>query len=222
MFYNMVTCTCTVTNLPTVNTPVTWFILGGSNRGCNNIMIALIMICDFHSVCLFKHANYVGDVICSGPGSVDYSEIYALGLNDHLSSATVPIGLEVTVYEHAGFTGDTRVYTEDTSFFTDFNDIISSFIVSEAEVCFFQHVSYEGSEMCESIGRGQVDYFEIRDAGFNDIFSSVTVPRGVKVTAYEHAGLGGDSRVFTQDTPNFLDSDIDFNDIISSFVIELA
>ena len=91
------------------------------------------MICNFHSVCLFQHANYVGEKICSGLGSVDYGQISALGLNDQFSSATVPIGLRVTVYEH-NFNGGTRVYTEDTSFFSDFNDIISSFIVSEAGI----------------------------------------------------------------------------------------
>ena len=170
-------------------------------------------------MCLFQHSNYEGDAICSGPGSVAYSEINGLGLNDHLSSATIPIGLKVTVYEH-NFNGDTRVYTEDTTFFTGFNDIISSFTVSEAEVCFFQHYSYGGSKMCASIGRARVDYIEIRDAGLNDQFSSVTVPRGVRVTAYEHAGLGGDSRIFTEDNPRF--GDINFNDIISSFVMELA
>ena len=220
MFYNMVTCTCTVTNLPTVNMTVTWFILGGSNRGCN--MIALIMICNFHSVCLFLHANYVADAICSGPGTVSYSEINGLGLNDELSSATVPYGLKVTVYEHANLGGSSRVYTGDTSFFSGFNDIISSFVVSEAEVCFYQHVSYGGSKMCASIGRARVDYQEIRDTGLNDQFSSVRVDNGAKVTAYEHADLGGGVRVFTRDTSSFLDSSINFNDIISSFVVELA
>ena len=137
------------------------------------------------------------------------------------------LGYKVTVYEHANFEGDTRVYTEDTPRFgvsdINFNDIISSFIVSETdEVCFFQHGLYQGSKLCASITRDRVDYPEIRDAGLNDQFSSVTVPHGIKVTAYQHANLGGNSRVFTEDTPRFGVSDINFNDIISSFVIGLA
>ena len=149
-----------------------------------------------------------------------FDEISALGLNDQLSSGMIPRGLKVTVYEHANLGGNIRVYTRDTSSFPDFNDIISSFVVSEAEVCFYQHVSYKGSRMCASIGRARVDFNEIDDAGLNDQFSSVKVDNGAKVTAYEHKDLGGRALLFTEDADNFID--LSFNDIISSFVVELA
>ena len=96
-------------------------------------MIALVMICNFHSVCLFQHGNYDGDYLCSGVGTVEYSEINALGLNDAFSSAVVPSGLRVTVYQHANNGGDSQVFTENTPRFgasdVDFNDIVSSFVV---------------------------------------------------------------------------------------------
>ena len=57
-------------------------------------MIALIMICNFHSVCLFLHADHVANAICSGPGTVSYGDINGLGLNDELSSAIIPTGLQ--------------------------------------------------------------------------------------------------------------------------------
>ena len=96
-------------------------------------MIALIMICNFHSVCLYQHGLYNGEYLCSGVGTVTYTEINDLGLNDAFSSATVPSGLKVTVYQHANNGGDSRVFTEDTPRFgasdVNFNDRVSSFVV---------------------------------------------------------------------------------------------
>ena len=34
-------------------------------------MIALIMICNFHSVCLYQHGNYGGDYLCLGTRTVE-------------------------------------------------------------------------------------------------------------------------------------------------------
>lgn len=164
-------------------------------------------------VCFYQHGNYGGEVMCKGLGRTSYEEINGRGLNDQFSSVKVFPGLSVTAYEH-DFTGRSKALTEDTAWIgDDFNDIISSFDVSLLKVCFYQHSYYEGEMMCAGIG--DTDYRIINDRSLNDQFSSVRVPLGLRVTAYEHDFTGG-SRVYVND----IDWLGNFNDIISSFKVE--
>ena len=146
---------------------------------------------------------------------MDYPEIRDVGLNDKFSSITIPPGLRVWAYEHGSFSGNVRDYRYTIDFTHDFNDIISSFSVYRYQVCFYEHYWYEGKVFCSGLGR--VSYHEINGEGLNDRFSGVTVPPGLKAIAYEHAGCGGGSRTYTDNSNAFYD----FNDIISSFVVEL-
>lgn len=64
------------------------------------------------------------------PGAYSFTGKWA-GLNDQLSSVHVDRGWKITLYEHANFTGRTKVITADTSFVGwDFNDLTSAIVVS--------------------------------------------------------------------------------------------
>ncbi|WP_166481970.1 beta/gamma crystallin-related protein [Scytonema sp. UIC 10036] len=65
------------------------------------------------------------------PGKYDVNQL-AIG-NDHLSSLKVPSGLQVILYEHAGFQGRTKVFASDTPYVgDDFNDFASSLEIQAA------------------------------------------------------------------------------------------
>lgn len=75
-------------------------------------------------ILIYQHANYSGAVKSLAVGNYDINQ---LGIpNDSLSSLKVPSGIKVTLYEHAGFNGETLVITKDTSFVDSFNDKTSS------------------------------------------------------------------------------------------------
>jgi hypothetical protein len=78
-------------------------------------------------VFIYSDANYRGASQRLAPGRYDLRDIM-IG-NDQVSSVLVPSGWRVTLYEHAGFKGYSRVYTTDTYFTRDMNDAASSIIV---------------------------------------------------------------------------------------------
>ena len=165
-------------------------------------------------VCFYQHFFYGGKVMCAGTGGTDYQEINAQGLNDQFSGVKVTSGLQVVAFEHDGYAGAARVYSVDVPAILDFNDIISSFIYSEPQVCFYEHFFYGGSVLCGNLGQTDIDIINAR--GLNDKFSSVTVPAGLQVTVYEHGHNGGYSKVFSGSVAAFW---FDINDKISSFVV---
>ena len=61
------------------------------------------------------------------PGRYDVGQL-SFG-NDMISSVKVPPGWKVTLYQHAGFQGATKVLTADTHTLPDFNDQTSSIVV---------------------------------------------------------------------------------------------
>ena len=62
-----------------------------------------------------------------GAGRYDLARI-SIG-NDAISSVKVPAGWRVTLYQHAGFNGTSKVLTADTPALPDFNDQTSSIVV---------------------------------------------------------------------------------------------
>jgi Beta/Gamma crystallin len=80
--------------------------------------------------CFYADDNFQGRSFCVNPGSVitnlaDYS-----GVNDKFSSAIIPRGFSVTVYEHKDFGGQSLTLTGDVPSLTVYgrfwNDVISS------------------------------------------------------------------------------------------------
>lgn len=82
-------------------------------------------------ITVFADSDYSGSNQTLLAGNHDMGELGVVG-NDAISSVKVPPGWSVTLFEHAGFQGRTKVITADTPMLDgSFNDIVSSLIVSE-------------------------------------------------------------------------------------------
>ena len=58
----------------------------------------------YPQACFFEHDNFGGRSFCVAPGQTIYN-LSDYGFNDTISSAIIPRGLRVTVYEDANFRG---------------------------------------------------------------------------------------------------------------------
>lgn len=85
-------------------------------------------------VMVYQHGNYSGYSASLGEGSYRLADMNARGLlNDDLSSARVPSGMVLEIYEHDSFTGTKSTYTSDVGLFPGLiNDSASSIIVRKA------------------------------------------------------------------------------------------
>lgn len=162
----------------------------------------------------YEHANFGGRSVALGLGRHDVAALQAVG-NDIISSIKVGPGVRVTAYEHAGFTGAARAFTGLTGGVGELNDKISSVVIEPLAVTLFQHASYGGGS--QSFGLGRHDLAKLT-LGDNQV-SSILVPPGFKVTLFEKKGFAGKKKVIQGDTTYVGD---DFNDIVSSLIVELA
>ena len=87
--------------------------------------------------------------------------------------------------------------------------------LQESKVIIYQDGRYQGAS--QELGEGSYDIESLAMGIGNDQLSSLKVPKGIKVTLYEHGGFAGRSKSFTEDTPWVGD---DFNDVTSSIKIE--
>ena len=79
------------------------------------------------SPAVYEHSEYRGRCQILDVGRYDVGKL-SFG-NDMISSVKVPQGWKVTLYQHAGFRGVTRVLTADTPALPGFNDHASSIVV---------------------------------------------------------------------------------------------
>ena len=82
---------------------------------------------------LYEHHHYAGWNVVFGTGSYDLHDLRAKGVpNDRASSLRISPGWRITVYEHAGFRGKSKEFTEDHPTFATiaWNDIVSSMVVT--------------------------------------------------------------------------------------------
>jgi M6 family metalloprotease-like protein len=158
---------------------------------------------------VYQHNDYQGNCQVLDAGRYDVRQL-SIG-NDVISSVRVPPGWRVTLYQHAGFAGATRVLTADTPALTGFNDATSSIIVQRAFVVVYEHNNYQGRYQVLDAGRYDLGQLTIG----NDVISSVKVPPGMRVILYQHANFGVPAKVLTADTPALPD----FNDQTSSIVV---
>jgi hypothetical protein len=161
---------------------------------------------------IFEHSNYNGKKSTLGLGYYSYNDIKAMGLNDKTSSLKVPEGMVVVAYEHADKRGEQFVYKSDTNWVGGgANDKFSSFeVMTEQEyaarqsktVDLFEHANYKGDVASFTLeGDYQfINYDQINAMGMNDKTSSLKVPEGMVVVAYEHANRGGNKSVYTADS----------------------
>ena len=89
--------------------------------------------------------------------------------------------------------------------------VVSTAAAAAPQVCFYEHVNYQGASFCASADSTWVG------GAWNDRVSSVKVPAGSKVTLYWDINYGGKSLVLTGDTANLVS--LSFNDQMSSFKI---
>ena len=73
---------------------------------------------------IYQHGSYGGQAQNLQVGNYDLQNLQ-IG-NNSLSSLQVSPGFKVTLYEHSGYTGSSRTFTESTTWVGDFNDKTSS------------------------------------------------------------------------------------------------
>lgn len=83
------------------------------------------------AVNIYQNYNYGGASFTLTEGRYDMNVLVNSIGNDQLSSIKVPSGYRVTLFEHAGFQGRTKVITSDNPTISDFNDFTSSMIVEK-------------------------------------------------------------------------------------------
>lgn len=146
-------------------------------------------------------------------------------------SVKVPAGMQVTLYEKDNFQGNSLVLLQDANQKLlegkGFGQIVQrvSLIVEKASDAVLNQPTvtiykdnFSGASL--ALRPGYYDHFELGNVG-NDNLSAVKVPKGMKVTLYEHGGYQGRSLVLTQDaTAPFLIQN-KFNDLASSIFVEV-
>jgi hypothetical protein len=92
-------------------------------------------------------------------------------------------------------------------------DLKFAILKPQDKVVIYQDGSYQGATQELDLGNYDIESLAIGDKQL----SSLRVPKGIKVTLYEHPGFTGQSKIFTEDTPWVGD---DFNDLTSSIKVE--
>ncbi len=188
-------------------------------------------------VVIYQHAYYEGTKQELAIGKYNIEKL-TIG-NDQLSSIRLPEIMKITLYEDAGFKGNSNTLTEDSEYVDDFNDLTSSIIVeavevepndnpteeipvelSEAELAklgkvgIYQHGNYTGLEKLLGIGKYNTADLEIGD----DQLSSIRVPNNLRATLFTDANFKGESMILTENSV-YVGG---MNDRTSSIIVEYA
>jgi hypothetical protein len=83
---------------------------------------------------IYQHGSFTGASQCVRVGSYRMITFSGVG-NDAISSIKLRPGMKMKAYEHDQFGGAVRTYTGDVAGLGDFNDKISSFIITQDNVC---------------------------------------------------------------------------------------
>lgn len=193
-------------------------------------------------ICFYEHINFRGRRYCIRVGErVDFVGRRA---NDQFSSVRIPRGAMVRMCEHANFRGRCRtLYRSERNFVPmGFNDRVSAIAAQwerrrgwddrdrrdwdrgrdrgrrrydddrrgRGQICFYEHAQFRGRRFCAPVGRS-VSWVGRSN---NDIFSSLEMPRGVRVTVCRDRGFRGPCKSFRGDVDFFGNH---WNDTISSF-----
>lgn len=165
-------------------------------------------------VVFYQDINYGGTA--SGVKSIgDYASLPSDVPDNWMSSLRIPAGWIVEAYASANFGGAVCTYTADTSWVgSACNDTMSSFKIRDSVgVIFYQDINYGGAA---SGLKAKGDYSALPADVPNDWMSSLRVPSGWTVEAYEHSSFGGAVCTYTADT-SWVGSTC--NDRMSSFRI---
>ncbi|WP_145932055.1 beta/gamma crystallin-related protein [Yersinia bercovieri] len=203
-----------------------------NNRVLLFVSMLLILNCDAMAeqpkVCFYANEYYLGDSFCAAEGFFFHSLFPQW--NDRISSIKVPYGMTVTLYENVDFSGHSFTLNSDTDLLHSqdlrwFNDKTSSLRVKDA-VCIYESDNFIGDAICLSEGK-QIDLYshdKIKSPhmllnSLNDQINSITVPRGMQVTAYKNDNFSGDEFTLTE-TYSFNDlKEIGMDNHISSLKV---
>lgn len=124
-----------------------------------NDITSSIKVSKIKGTVIFEHAYYGGRLQNLSVGDYDLPEI-TIG-NDTLSSIIVNEGYKVTLFEHAQFKGDTRIYEISTPWIgADFNDKTSSVKVEAVCCTIFEDKHYKGN--FQSLGVGEYNVSDLK------------------------------------------------------------
>lgn len=194
------------------------------NNGFNDIIssIRVKKIAPPGKATVYQHCNYSGYRVNLAPGNYDLNRLKQLGIkNDDLSSIKVSRGYEVVAYQHHHFGGKSIILRSSDKCLVDnrFNDIISSIRVRRAtpppRATVYQHCNYAGYKIRLAPGKYNMNTL-IRKGMRNDDLSSIKVPPGYELIAYEHINFGGRKVVIRGNDACLVNNG--FNDIISSII----
>lgn len=168
-----------------------------------------------------------------GVGRYDYMFLVRDAISSP-KSIRVPQGMKVTIFDRDNFEGSSLELTDDanTAYLTakgfaqtgqTISMIVEELPPSEMPVAgtFVTIYKDDFSGASKNLLPGQYEYYELGNVG-NDQLSSIKIPKGMKVTLYEHAGFAGRKLVLTQDTRAGTLVANKFNDVSSSILVEAA
>jgi hypothetical protein len=165
-----------------------------------------------------------------GIGKYNHMTLLRAGVSV-VRSVKVPAGMQVTLYEKDNFEGTSLVLLQNANMKLiegkGFGKITMNVsivvekapesVLSEPLVTIYRDI-FSGPSL--NLRTGYYDHYELGIVD-NDKLSSVKVPKGMKVTLYEHGGYTGRSIVLTEDaSAEFLKKN-KFNDIASSIRVEV-
>lgn len=176
----------------------------------------------FANATVYQHCNYTGYKVTLAPGNYDLNDLARRGIkNDDLSSIRVNKGYEITAYQHHHFTGRSmKLRSSDNCLVNNnFNDMISSIrvrrIAPPSKATVYQHCNYAGYKLSLAPGRYNMNTL-MRMGMKNDDLSSIKVPSGYELIAYEHINFGGRKIVLRGSDSCLVNNG--FNDTISSII----
>ena len=139
----------------------------------------------------------------------------------------VPYGMRVTLHDEASYArrpGKKIILTEDTGYSViaqnGFQNINAWVVVDEAPAPELQATLFREnfSGPSANLSTGKYNYSDLGVG--NDALSSIRIPRGLRVTLYEHANFEGRSAMMRSDADTEFFMGNQFNDLTSSVVVE--
>ncbi len=200
------------------------------------LFILFVLLSSANEVCLAQNTkvtvysdDFKGNEASFGVGQYDYMTLVKAGVSV-IRSARVPEGMQITLYLDDQFKGKQLIITEDANqafimakgFGNLHNNV--SMAVSIAPVTKGPKVTiYKDnfSGESKSLAPGNYDYTDLGKVA-NDNISSISIPKGLKVTLFEHGGFAGRKLELKADaSANDLVKN-KFNDVTSSLRVEVV
>lgn len=186
---------------------------------------------------VYTNDNFSGSHGDFGIGKYSNSQLASHGAYV-VYSLKIPKGLRVTLFPEDNFKGKALVLTEDTTqpILLDkgfANGRVSvSMVVDVAPTTPVAVVSTKSNVPVITLFKDNFDgdhyelpvgQYEFTEIGIgNDQLSSVKIPKGMKVTLYEHEGFAGKSLILTKDAGASYFVSNGFNDVTSSLIVEMV